>query len=87
MQCLFKDNPFIYFRLLETFEKDYLSKLVLLDTTHITINSGNKKFIVVTFDHFAHLIKIGVLTKETSNSLINFIECEILMIQRILLKI
>ena len=41
--------------------------------------SGNKKYIVVAIDHFTHCIEVAILTHETSQSIMNFIEWEILM--------
>ena len=50
-----------------------------LDTAHITMPSGNKKYIVVAIDHFTRWIEVAILTNETSQSIMNFIESEILM--------
>ena len=41
--------------------------------------SGNKKYIVVAIDHFTQWIEVAILTHETSQSIMNFIEWEILM--------
>ena len=41
--------------------------------------SGNKKYIVVAIDYLTCWIKVTILTNETSQSIMNFIEQEILM--------
>ena len=50
-----------------------------LGTAHVTMPSGNMKYIVVAIDHFTCWIEVTVLTNETSQSIINFIEQELLM--------
>ena len=75
--CL-KMSPFINLRPLKPVEVNYPFELVSLDTAHVTMPSGNKKYIVVAIDHFMQWIKVGILTNEMSQSIMNFIECEIL---------
>ena len=81
-----KMNPFINFRPLKPVEVNYPFELVSLDTAHVTMPSGNKKYIVVAIDHFKQWIEVGILTNETSQSIMNLIEREILMRHRCLLK-
>ena len=76
--CL-KMSPFIIFRPLKPVEVNYPFELVSLDTAHVTMPSGNKKYIVVAIDHFTRWIEVTILTNETSQSIMNFIEREILM--------
>ena len=76
--CL-KMSPFTNFRPLKPVEVSYPFELVSLDTAHITMPSGNKKYIVVAIDHFTRWIELAILTNETSQSIMNFIEREILM--------
>ena len=76
--CL-KMSPLINFRLLKPFEVNYPFDLVSHDTAHVTMPSGNKNYIVVAIDHFKQWIEVGILTNETCQSIINFIEREILM--------
>ena len=47
-----KMSPFINFRPLKPVEVNYPSKLVSLDTAHINMPSGNKKYIVVAINCF-----------------------------------
>ena len=77
-----KMSPFTNFRPLKPVEVSYPFELVSLDTAHITMPSGNKKYIVVAIDHFTHWIEVAILTNETSQSIMNFIEREILMRHR-----
>ena len=74
--CL-KMSPFINFRLLKPVEVNYPFELASLDTAHVTMPSGNKKYIVVVIDHFTQWIEVGILTNKTSQSIMNFIEREI----------
>ena len=60
--CL-KMSPFTNFRPLKPVEVSYPFELVSLDTTHITMPSGNKKYIVVAIDHFMRWIEVAILTK------------------------
>ena len=46
-------SPFINFRPLKHVEMNYFFELVSLDTAHITMPSGNKKYIVVEKEHIA----------------------------------
>ena len=71
-------SPFINFCPLKPVELNYPFELVSLDTAHITMPSGNKKYIVVAIDHFTQWIEVAILTHETSQSIMNFIEQEIL---------
>ena len=57
-------------------EVKYPFELVSLDTAHITMPSGNKKYIVGEVDHFNQWIEVAILTHETSKSIMNFIEQE-----------
>ena len=41
--------------------------------------SSNKKYIVVAIDQFMQWIEVGILTNQTSHSIMNFIELKILM--------
>ena len=66
-------SPFTNFRPLKPVEVSYPFELVSLDTEHITMPSGNKKYIVVAIDHFTHWIEVAILTNETSQSIMNFI--------------
>ena len=72
-------SPFINFCPLKPVEVNYPFELVSLDTAHITLPSGNKKHIVVALDHFTQWIEVAILTYETSKSIMNFNEQEILM--------
>ena len=47
-----KMSPFIKFRPLKPVEVNYPFESVPLDTVHVTMPSGNKKYIVVAIDHF-----------------------------------
>ena len=67
------------FGTLETIIVKCLFELGSLDTTHTTMPSGNKKYIVVAIDHLTHWIEVTILTNETSQTIMNFIEQEILM--------
>ena len=55
-----------------------------LDTTHVTMPSGNKNYIVVAIDHFTQWIEVEILTNEKSQSLMNLVERNILMRHRCL---
>ena len=79
MQRLFKDEPFVNLRLLKSVEVNYSFDLVSLDSKHVTMLSGNKKYIVVLIDHFMQWIEVGILTIKMSHIIINFIKHEILM--------
>ena len=79
MQCLFKNKPFTNFWLLKPVEVIYHIELVSIDTAHITMPTGNKNYIVVEIDLFNFWIKVAILKNETSQSIINFIEREILL--------
>ena len=79
--CL-KMSPLINFRPLKPVEVNCPFELVSLDTTHVTMPSGNRKYIVVVIDHFTCWIEVTILTNETSQSIMNFIEQEILMRHR-----
>ena len=74
-----KMSPFINFRLLKPVEVNYPFEQVSLDNAHVTMPSGNKKYIVVAIDHFTCWIEVTILTNKTSQSIMNFIEQEILM--------
>ena len=50
-----------------------------LYTAHVTVPSGNKKYIVVAIDYFTCWIEVGTLKNETSQGIMNFVEREILM--------
>ena len=76
--CL-KMSPFINFRPLKPVEVSYPFELVSLDTVHVTIPSGTNKYIVVAIEHFTQWIEVGILTNKTSQSIMLFIEREILM--------
>ena len=76
-----KISAFINFRCLKPLKVNYPSKLVSLDTAHITTPSGNKKYLVVAIDHFTSWIELAILTNETSQSIMNFIERKIMMRQ------
>ena len=76
--CL-KMSPFINFRTLKPVEANYPFKLVSFETAHITMPSGNKKYILVAIDRFKQWIEKGILMNEKSQSIMNFIECETLM--------
>ena len=56
---------FINFRPLKPVEVNYLFKLVSLGTAHITMPSGNKKYIVVAIDHYTQWIEVEVFTNKT----------------------
>ena len=45
-------SPFINFRPMKPVETHYLFKLVSLDTAHVTMPLGNKKYIVVAIDQY-----------------------------------
>ena len=45
-------SPFINFQPLKPVETHYLFELVSYDTAHVTMPSGNKKYIVVAIDHY-----------------------------------
>ena len=87
MQRLFEDEPYINSRPFKPVEVNYLFELVSLNTAHITMHSGNKKYIVVAIDQFKRCIEVGILTNEKSQSIMNFIEREILMRHGCLLRI
>ena len=72
------------FRPLKPVEVNYSFELVSLDTTHVIMPSGNKKYIVVAIDHFTQWIEVEILTNETSQSIMNLIEHNILMRHRCL---
>ena len=57
-----------------------------LDTVHVTMPSGNKKYVVVAIDHFMKWT-LAMIENETSQSIMNFIEREILMRHRSLSRI
>ena len=61
-----KMSPFVNFRPLKPVEVNYPFELVSLDTAHVTMPSGNKKYIVVAIDHFTCWIEVTILTNETS---------------------
>ena len=63
---MFKDESVHSFLVIITVEVDYTFKLVSLDTAHITMLSGNKKYIMVEIDHFTQWIEVVILTHETS---------------------
>ena len=71
--CL-KMSPFINFRPLKPVEVNYHFELASLDTTHVTMPSGKKKYIVVAIDYFTQWSEGTILTNETSQSIMNFIE-------------
>ena len=79
MQCLSLNQSFFNFCPLSPVEVNYPFELVSLDTARITMPSGNKKYIVVVRDHLTQWIEVAILTHETSESNIGFIEQEILM--------
>ena len=62
-------SPYTNFRSFNPVEASYPFELVSLDTAHITMPSGNKKYIVVAIDHFTRLIEVAILTNETSQSI------------------
>ena len=70
--CL-KISPFINFRPLKPVEVNYPFELVSLDTAHFTMPSGNKKYIMVTIDHFMRWIEVTILTIKTSQSILNLL--------------
>ena len=72
-------SPFINFRPLKPVETHYPFELVSLDTAHVTMPLGNKKYIVVAIDHYTRWIEATIVTKETSQSILSFIEQDILM--------
>ena len=72
-------SAFTNFRPLKPVMVSYPFKLMSLYTAHITMPSGNKKYIVVAIDHFTQWIEVAIMTHETSQSIMNFIEQEILM--------
>ena len=82
-----KMSSFINFRLLKPYEVNYPFELVSLDTAHVTMPSGYKKYIVVAIDHFMQWIKVGILTNRKIQSIVNFIELEILVSHRCLSRI
>ena len=57
-----KMSPFTNFRPLKPVEIYYPFELVSLFTGHITMPSGNKKYIMVAIDHFMQWIKVTILT-------------------------
>ena len=63
--CL-KMSPFINFRPLKPVEVNILFELVSLDTAHVTMPSGNKKYIMMEIDHSTHWIKLRNLKNNTS---------------------
>ena len=63
MQRLFKDEPLHKLQAIKPVEVKYSFKLVSLDTAHVTMPLGNKKYIVVATDHFKQSIDLGILTK------------------------
>ena len=69
-------SPCINFRPLKPVEVNYPFELVSLNTVDITIPSVNKKYTVVAIDHFTQWIEVAILTHETSQSIMNFIEQE-----------
>ena len=66
MQICAQISPFVTFRPLKPVEVKYPFELVSLDTAHITMPSGNKKYIVVAIDYFMQWIEVAILTHETS---------------------
>ena len=64
-----KISPFINFLPLKPMETHDLFKLVSLDTAHVAMPLGNKKYIVVALDHYTKWIEAMIVTKETSRSL------------------
>ena len=54
--CL-KMSPFINFRLSKPVEVNYPFELVSLDTAHVTMPSGNKKYIVVVLTTLSNGLK------------------------------
>ena len=70
-------SPFINFRPLKPVETHYPFELVSLDTAHVTMPLGNKKYIVVAIDHYTRWIEATIVTKETSQSIMSFIEQDI----------
>ena len=53
-----------------------------LDTAHINMPSGNKKYIVVAIDLFTFWIEVTILTNKFLQSIMNFTEQEILIRHR-----
>ena len=75
-------SPFINFRPLKPVETHYPFELVSLDTAHVTMPLGNKKYIVVAIDHYTRWIEATIVTKETLQSIMSFIEQDTLMRHR-----
>ena len=59
-------SPFINFQPLKPVETHYPIELVSLDTAHVTMPLGNKKYNVVAIDHYTQWIEATIVTKETS---------------------
>ena len=72
-------SPFINLNPLKPVEVNYTFELASLDTTHTTMPSGNKKYIVVAIDHFKRWIKVTTLTYEALQLIMNVVEQENLM--------
>ena len=68
-----KISSFIDFWLLNPLKANYPFKSATLDTGHITMPSGNKKYIVVAIDRFMRWIAVKNLTFESSHRIMNFI--------------
>ena len=64
-------SPFINFWPLKPVETHYPFKLVSFDTAHVTMPLGNKKYIVVAIDLYTRWIKATIVTKETSQRIMN----------------
>ena len=64
--------PFINFRPLKLLKLITIN-IVSLDTAHITMPSGIKKYIVVANDHFTCRIEVKILTNESSQSKMNLL--------------
>ena len=74
MQCLCSNQSFYQLPPIETCRSNYPFELVSLDTAHIIMPSGNKKYIVVAIDYLTQWIEVAILTHETSQSILNFID-------------
>ena len=72
-----KMSPFINFRPLKPIEVNHPFEPVSLNTAHVTMPSGNKIYIVVAIDHFTQWIEVTILTNQTSQSIMKFIEQDI----------
>ena len=66
--CL-KMSPLINFKPLKLVEVSYPFELVSQDTTHITMHSRNRKYIVVANDHFMRWIEVKIFLMKLCNLL------------------